>query len=1607
MKRIILSTILLLAILITFRVPIYSRDFTTPVAASFSVTLPTIGASTIALQGSVDDASIMTYEINGSGCSGCTGPSNGTLLGFNSATGAVVYTANAGYTGTDTFTYKVLANSVTSSAGTVIITVTNAKTTVQGKIIDGSGNPAVGTVTLFLTQSADSPDGLIPITATTTITLDVNGQYQVSLYPTQSLTPAAYYQVYFKRASPPSSSSELEGVYAVPASTITLTPSIWETYKLVNTNLQARFRFPRESTVDALIRSIGALAGGTHNLLSSTHPDTNSSASAVTAGDILYGNSSPKWDRLPKGTNGFVLTMVSGLPAWATPTGGADTALDNLASVSINTSLLAQSGVDLGSTTKPFRDLFIANTGAYGTNYFEIFGNATGARIQGLPDASGTFALNTIDNAWNIKQTITSSDANSFDVGRNGSTAPIFRIDSSTGSANSGFEIIGNNGAVNGPTFKMLTTTVGPVGFNMYASSGGAINFGTSNNTNEMVLSAGGALSIIGGFGLNTSLSTPSVITFTDGSGDSDTLTFQGGGSHTNLAFPNSPGTNGQTWTTDGAGDLTFGTLGVIGGGTGLATLSAGRIPFGNGTSAFGNSANFIWNTGSNYLQVSNQIGIGEAPVGLLDITGSQSGASGFARALRNVATLTAGANSDILTAEDVNTTFSDSTFSTVTHWFTRYRNAGTLKYAVDGNGNVTTGIWQGTKIGLAFGGTNVDLSATGGTGQVLRQSSTGANITVSQLAASDLSNGTSGSGAVALVTSPTFVTSLISPLYKAAADIILQPGANSTSAFQFKTFNGAVALRGDTSSSSGVVASSSDQIRFGINTLNAPLATFEMDSYENAELQHGVLLQQFGDPATGQVTPKIQFLANPTPSGVPTPPVLGVGVMNIAAGGYDGNAGATPLANLYLTAGRMRFITTENWDSTHHGTRFQLSLTPNASSTTGIVFLVDQDGTVFAGTNTDSATPTTGKYSSTRGLGSNIAGADVDWIAGAGTGTGSGGTHHFQGALVGSTGSTLNSYFDELTLSPVLANFSIPINAATYSSTAVSPAQITSNQNNYSPTAGRYQRWFSDASRTVTGMLAGRDGEIRHIWNIGSFPIILAQSSSSSSSGNRFSNETGADITLAAQQMAIAEYDSTNGTWRVSYPQGGTGAGGSGTVTSIVGGSGLTGGTITTSGTLAVDQSFSPTWTGVHSFTPAARTSGVAPYFKITQPSDTTLTASTAAPGFQIVGATRQWATGNIAENHEHELNGATYGFVGASTMTRSVNLYVLPNVRGTNATFTNNIGALFDTGNAADIPIYIKAFASQTGDLLQVANSSNSVIARITSTGTIRANGGTASVPSLAAGNTGDGIYQAQAADIAVTLGGNPIATFNNNATKQFTVSSDATIGFASTTNPAIAVNDTILRRVGAASIGLGDINAASPIAQTLSVQNVITGTSNTAGVDWTFKDSAGTGTGAGGKYLFQVAAAGSTGSAPNTWATALTIDSTSLITAAKSVSLQHVIGNTSAPTISAGTGAGTSPTASVAGTDLGGTVTVTTGTTPAGTNATVVTITFNVPYGVAPSAINLTPANALTAALSGVSMVFVDPTATSTTVFTIVSGTTALTTATTYKWFYTIVQ
>lgn len=122
-------------------------------------------------------------------------------------------------------------------------------------------------------------------------------------------------------------------------------------------------------------------------------------------------------------------------------------------------------------------------------------------------------------------------------------------------------------------------------------------------------------------------------------------------------------------------------------------------------------------------------------------------------------------------------------------------------------------------------------------------------------------------------------------------------------------------------------------------------------------------------------------------------------------------------------------------------------------------------------------------------------------------------------------------------------------------------------------------------------------------------------------------------------------------------------------------------------------------------------------------------------------------------------------------------------------------------------------------------------------------------------------------------------------------------------------------------------------------------------------------------------------------------------------KTAIAKHFGGQGTAPTGAVGVGAGTSPSAvtfDATANDVGGIVSVTTGTLPTAASV-VLTVTFNGAYATAPH-VTITPANAATALLTGVTMVYAS---TTTGTFVINAGSTGIVAATGYSWFYQVAQ
>lgn len=114
------------------------------------------------------------------------------------------------------------------------------------------------------------------------------------------------------------------------------------------------------------------------------------------------------------------------------------------------------------------------------------------------------------------------------------------------------------------------------------------------------------------------------------------------------------------------------------------------------------------------------------------------------------------------------------------------------------------------------------------------------------------------------------------------------------------------------------------------------------------------------------------------------------------------------------------------------------------------------------------------------------------------------------------------------------IATFQLKIGKDWGLTAVVTPSQITSNQDNYSPTGiatANALRLSTDASRDITGILAPSPEYARRlvIENIGSFDIVL-KNDVTSTAANRF--KFSADVTLGSNQHVELLYDTTLDRW-------------------------------------------------------------------------------------------------------------------------------------------------------------------------------------------------------------------------------------------------------------------------------------------------------------------------------------------------------------------------------------------------------------------------------------------------------------------------------------------
>lgn len=191
--------------------------------------------------------------------------------------------------------------------------------------------------------------------------------------------------------------------------------------------------------------------------------------------------------------------------------------------------------------------------------------------------------------------------------------------------------------------------------------------------------------------------------------------------------------------------------------------------------------------------------------------------------------------------------------------------------------------------------------------------------------------------------------------------------------------------------------------------------------------------------------------------------------------------------------------------------------------------------------------------------------------------------------------------------------------------------------------------------------------------------------------------------------------------------------------------------------------------------------------------------------------------------------------------------------------------------------LKLNVTSTASATASLLLDLQVGGATIFNIKKGGQVITANGSAGTPAYAfAGSANSGLFYSTG--INFTLGGGAEAKFTT--TSAFQLRSAATLEWSS--GSVGAASDLILARKAAANLRQGAADAASPVAQINSVQNVVTGTSNVAGVAWTFAGSQSTGDQAGGSIVFQTSPLGSSGTSVNALATVLTLSTTAVVVA-----------------------------------------------------------------------------------------------------------------------------
>lgn len=714
-----------------------------------------------------------------------------------------------------------------------------------------------------------------------------------------------------------------------------------------------------------ILLSILFITSNVESQVSITQPRNGGTGlTAYTIGDIIYASGTTSFTRLNIGSSGQTLIVSGGIPTWSTIAVPASISFNYPLSITSNTvSLLYGTGLSLSTNTLIVSGITNANlSGSAGiTN-----ANLANSTISGI--SLGNNLANLTNGYGILGGTYNGSSAISLRTDTSCSSCPASKLylaaKLGTGTVTS-FSYTNGNGFTGTVNNASTTPTLSLSLQNATTSQSGQLtstDWNTFNNKQNALTNpiTGTGTSGQAAFFTGSTMQSSDAAFFWDNTNKRFAL----GGTTSPVSILHTietststvRGINSDQYSAAGGSRITM----RVAGGTAASpsTVATGR-PLASWTSQAHDGTNFI-DAAKILITSAGTVGTGSVPATMALQTANSAGVLTTGLSIdqsQNIAitnSVTAGA---LIKSGGTSSQFLKADGSTDANSY--ITNTVTTLSSLSSIGTVTTGVWNATKIGLAYGGTNTDLSAGGAVGDIIQGAT---STTFSRLASGAVGTilRSTGTGSVVAYSTATYPNTITS------TNVLYASGTNAIGSTANMQYDGTrfFTLTSPTANTGGIRLSSQSTINGYLMTPDAgwgnyPGTTISADNSLLMVAGNGAgtglkkLFLNYSNlyVTTGTVASNIGFNTNTT--GIFIDRIDNIGTASTAKLHIGAGTASANTAPLKFTSGT-NLTTTEAGAVEYNGTHLFFTATNS-----GTRYQLDQQGVSNYSHNI--STPTTG----------------------------------------------------------------------------------------------------------------------------------------------------------------------------------------------------------------------------------------------------------------------------------------------------------------------------------------------------------------------------------------------------------------------------------------------------------------------------------------------------------------------------------------------------------------------------------------------------------------------------------------------------------------------